>query len=428
MKLKIIFIAITLIYSSGAFAALAGTCSGVNIGIDGTMTTPDYYTSVTQPVTSAISSLSSSLTNSLKMNLQQTGRDLSQAVEATGKNQMSHLEKLHEAERTNTLEMKKQEIITQKSMDGGYLPAGNTCADRSAASVATVSEQTIAYQAKRYGSSMRFRAAKAGGSREQLNEVVDNHRIYYCDPATDPLRCNGHVPAKMYSKDNKPVTMPDADSSSKSLFDGAGNGDHISNLTYVPEQMDAAGAYINTTIAAGDTPAALSPAEAKTDEGQVYQGLKLAYEARISLSREVLLEIQGSRAPIAGSDQLLNNMLETTSSDYGMKDYLERRINEIKKFDWFSKAAQVSPIELLDIQVKSRSDNAGWLAYINNADRDQVVKEQAVMMSLMLRMQYMQLRQSEKTAALQAISSAEAAKANLLPKIDTTMKNLMRHQ
>ena len=428
MKLKLISAAIIALYVTPAGAAIVGTCSGVNIGIDGTMTTPDYYQSVTQPVVSAISSLSSTITTSLQTSLRQTGATLSQVVEATGKNQTSHLEKIHEAERINTLEVKKQEIITQKSLDGGYLPGGNTCADRSAASVAAVADQTVAYQSKRYGTAMRFRAAKAGGSREQLNEVVENHRIYYCDPATDPLRCNGHTPVKTYSKEGNVVNMPDADSSSKSLFDGAGNGEHISNLTYVPEQMDAAGAYINSTISAGDTPAALSPAEAKTDEGQVYQGLKLAYESRISLSREVLLEIQGSRAPIAGSDQLLNNMLETTSSDYGMKDYLQHRINEIKKFNWFSRAAQVSSLELLDIQVKGRSDNPGWLAYINNAEKDQIAKEQAVMMSLMLRMQYMQLRQNEKTAALLAISSAEAAKANLLPKIDTTMKNLMRHQ
>lgn len=428
MKNRIVVALIALIYSSASSAALVGTCSGVNIGIDGTMTTPDFYQSVTQPVTSAISSLSTSLTSSIQTNLNQTVRDLSKVIEATGKAQMAHIEKIHEADRTNTLEVEKQKVITQKSMDGAYLPAGNTCADRAAAATASASDGTVAYQAKRYGAAMRYRAAKAPDTREQLNDAVENHRIYYCDPATDPLRCNGHAPAKTFSKNGKQITMPDADSSAKTLFDGAGNGEHISNLTYVPEQMDAAGAYINSALAVGDTPRALSPAEAKTDEGQVYQGLKLAYEARISLSREVLLQIQGSRAPIEGSDQLLQGMVDSTSADYGMKDYVQGRVKEIQKFQAFNSSPKVSPMELLDIQVKSRSDNPGWLAYINNAERDQVVKEQTVMMSLQLRMQYMQLRQQEMTSALLAINSAETTKANLLPKINTTMSNLTRHQ
>lgn len=418
IKIHVAVILLSLVYSVDSPAMLANG-SGSNIGIDGTMTTPDFYMSVTQPVTTAISLLSTSIQTAV--------RNLSMTVEATGKAQMAHIEKIHEADRSNQLEIERQKVITQRSMNGAYLPAGNTCADRTAAATGSVTDQTVAYQSARYGNAMRVRASKAPDAREQLYSIAKNHEIYYCDKKTDPLQCNGQKqPGKTVKTTDGDMPMPDGDTSAKSLFDGAGDDKHLANLTFTQGQEEAANAFINNMIDSGDTPRALSPAEAVTSEGQIYQGLKLAYESRIDMSRMAMANILAARTHIADSDNLVKAMQDTIpANDYGMKDYLDDRVKKMQKYSpSFNDTTPISPMELLDIQVKMRSDNAGWMTYINNAERDQVAKEQAIMTSLLLRIQYMQLRNQEVQVALQAVASAESAKANMIPRINAAAHGL----
>lgn len=330
-------------------------------------------------------------------------------------------------DRINSVEVEKQKLITTQSYNGAYLPAGNTCADRAAANVSAAADATVTYTSKSFGVAAKRSVAKAPAPKDQLANAVKEHRTDYCDPKTDPKRCDGNAPTNTYEKDGKRVSMPDGDTDSKSLFDGAGDETKAEgNLTYTKEQSIAAAAYVKNAIDSGDTPRGLSAAEFDTEEGRAYHGLKLAFESRVGLSRNILTDIHSARAPIKGSEGLLDEMVSATSTDFNMREYITNRQNEIKKFGQFKSRAPVSPMEIIDIQVKSRSDNAAWWKYINNAAPDQVRKEQAVMMAIGLRMQYMQLRQSEMLSAIQAINAAEATKANMQPRLQSALNNLSR--
>lgn len=306
--------------------------------------------------------------------------------------------------------------------NGVFMGAPTTCAEVASVNVATVAEQTVAYQNQKYSSGSRSRLSKAGTPQDQVKEQTDQHRKSYCDPATDPKKCTDQsgttasVPVAGGS-----VKLLDADVKSSSMFTGTGDGKTtFSNLTFTKEQMAAARAFSENTISVGDTPRGLSPAELNKPEGKVYHGLKLAYTARISMSQDVLSDIISFREPIQGSDDTLKAMLDSTTSNNGLSQYIQGRIDAIKKFYEFS-TPKVSAIELLDIQVKSRTNNPGWIAFVDTALPAQLARESVLMQAASLNLQYMLYRQNEKIMALQAITAAESAKTNTLPRVQAAL-------
>lgn len=390
----------------------------------------EYNSMIVGPMLTAIAGYFTAMTNSIMGTLGVTGPGtlgmINQSINGLSVNLSAANEahfKMMQAQAATNLQT---QVVEQQSLNGAFLGAANTCAVQAGASSATVADMTTAYTAQRYATAAAVRQAKAPPTADQLAGGVVNHRIYYCNPDTDPKKCSdGTAAANVPLAGGGKVDLKDADVKAKSLFDGVGDGTgNTTNLTYTKDQMDASHAFIDNVIAVGDAPKGLSPTEFDTVAGKSYHGLQLAYTARLDLSRQTLEEIASARSPIPGSDQTLKAMLDNTSSDYGMKGYIQDRINMIKKFSQFSGTPQVSPIELLDIQVKSRSDNAGWMSYINIATSDQVRREQVMIAALSLRMQYMQMRQSERIAAMQAITSAETAKANMLPRLQSTLKQI----
>ena len=80
----------------------------------------------------------------------------------------------------------------------------------------------------------------------------------------------------------------------------------------------------------------------------------------------------------------------------------------------YSPSGDVSPMEMLDLNIGRRVDNPDWYKAITaTADTNALLRELIFMQAQALKMQYMGLRESEFTAAIQAVNAAEATKLNM---------------
>lgn len=318
-------------------------------------------------------------------------------------------------------------------VNGAYDGAAGICAHTAAAAAGVVGDKAVAYTAQRYTRGAAVRASTAGSFKEQLNDVQQSHRDQYCDPETDPKRCVNSAlsPAKPSLKvktSDGDVSLANADVDAKTLFNGSGGGSKQSNranLTFTQANMDAAGALNENIISSGDNPRALSGAEFDTPDGKTYEGLRLAYLARRSVAETILAEILAERAPIEGSKEILTALEKNTPKE--LRPYITGRINYIKSFNEFATNPKISPLELMDIQVKSRIDNPDWLSFVNTAPTMQLQREQVIMQALALRMQYMDIRRKEELAVLASITASESLKANMLPRLQAVLASLAKH-
>lgn len=267
------------------------------------------------------------------------------------------------------------------------------------------------------------RAGNAPAASEQSLLVEDTHRRDYCNKDTDPKKCVGSAhPNGSPNSTGEP--MPGADSKSGSLFTGAGQDGRVGNLTFDAPQMLAGTRYIENAIDNVNSPRRLTAAEldAKDGSGRKYNGLRIVYESRMSLARDTLIDILSQRKPMPGSTAILQAI--KAGAPVGGADYIAQRERSIKKW---SPNGDVSPLELLDIEISRRVDNTKWYEAINTqADTASLMREQIFMLALMLKMQYQQLRHGDVTASLNAVQAAESTKLNMLPRISVAEQNILR--
>lgn len=272
--------------------------------------------------------------------------------------------------------------------------------------------------------SAAVRAGNAPAASEQSLLVEDTHRRDYCNKDTDPKKCVGSAnPNGAPNSTGEP--MPGADSKSGSLFTGAGQDGRAGNLTFDNQQITAASQYIANVVDNTNSPRKLTSAEydAKDGSGKKYEGLRAAYEARISISRDALVDILAQRKPMPGSTAILQAI--KAGAPVGGADYIAQRERSIKKW---SPNGDVSPLELLDIEIGRRVDNTKWYEAINTqADTASLMREQTFMLALMLKMQYQQLRHGDVTASLNSVQAAESTKLNMLPRISVAEQNILRN-
>jgi hypothetical protein len=297
-------------------------------------------------------------------------------------------------------------------------PAIDACGGQSMAGYA----QSVVDISRSISSAAKARAAAAAGNAPSIPEqqalVDDIHHHTYCNPDTDPEKCkNGRT-----EKNEKGEDMMDADKSSESLFSGAGVPGRTEDLTFTPKQLEAAEKYIKNVIDSADTPRKLTPSEYDTAEGKKYEGLRTVYESRMSLARNVLIDIKSQRTPMKDSSEILDAIRD--GSPVGGAGYINNRVARLLGWD---PDGNISPLELMDIDIRRRVDNPAWYEAINtSADQVSLLREQTFMLAMLLKMQYMQMRQHEVTAALEATSSAESTKANMKPKLDEAEKAINR--
>lgn len=297
-----------------------------------------------------------------------------------------------------------------------FQPAADACASATAAAMAQAVTQNASYNRSVAGYRGHVRAGNAPSSADQRRQLQSNHLNYYCDANTDPNGC-AKAPLPQTNGSTKKEQMISADERAGTLFGGAGAPGHVANLTYTTQQQQAAQDYISNAVDGTDAPRKLSPAEYNTPQGQQYEGLRIAFESRMSLSRDALEYVLASRTPIPGSNATIKDMISADNGGTGgaSASYINSRLNDPNNgILLYSPSGDVSQMQLLDLEVGRRVDNPDWYKLMNTSmDTNALLREMVFMSALQLKMQYMRLREGEYTAAIAAVNAAEAAKANM---------------
>lgn len=323
-------------------------------------------------------------------------------------------------------------------IDQSLQPASDACATAVVSNAASAASKTLKYNANIIGYSGAYRAGNAPTKADQKRIIVNQHVSTYCDPATDPAQCaaSGEKPAQTNGASSSPEGMVGSDQRASTLFSGAGAPGHVANLTYTPQQKQAAMDYINNTIDGGNSPRKLSQAEFLTPQGQQYEGLRIAYEAKMSMSRDALAYIAASRLPVPGSSSVLTDIANSDAQNGNpgtAAAYIQNRLNDpVNGILKYSPSGDVSPMELLSIEVGRRIDNPNWILAINSQTNSVALqREQTMMLAMMMKMQYMLLQQNEMKLGMQAVTSAEATKKAMDAQISQadlgTMQGLSSH-
>lgn len=298
-------------------------------------------------------------------------------------------------------------------------PATDACGGQTQAAYAQSVVDISQAIASQYKSGARQRSGNAPSSPEQAMLAENIHSRTYCDSETAPGKAC-QVQPKRDSVTGE--SLKAADVKSESLFTGAGEDGRKGNLTYSRDQIDAARQYINHVISASDTPRKPTPGEYGTEEGKKYEGLRQVYMARVSMAQDTMSNILAMRTPIPGSKRILDEI--KAGSPAGGVSIIKEREAAVRRY---SRAGDLSPLELIDLEVRRRADNPAWYEAINTQSNPAALaREQTFMLALMLKMQYMQYLQGEGVAALSAQQSAEAAKSGMRDKLTQAEAAMVR--
>jgi hypothetical protein len=279
-----------------------------------------------------------------------------------------------------------------------------------------------------YTGHVKAGTAPPGPDQQRLIQSV--HVSKYCDKQTDPNQCAGVKPVSNGSTTNE--QMVNSDASSATIFSGAGSPGHVANLTFSPTQTQAGQDFITNAIDGTDTPRQLSKAEYNTPQGFQYEGLRVAYEARMSTARNAMEDILASRTIAPGSYATLQAM--ETADQGKWANYIKKRLNDPSNGILLysngtapgTTAGDASPMELLDIEVGRRADNPDWITNVSADNSVQsLLRGLSFMMADMIKMQYMSLKLQQEALAISATNSASATKADMLPQVMAAEQQVM---
>lgn len=118
--------------------------------------------------------------------------------------------------------------------------------------------------------------------------------------------------------------MPNADVSVDSLLDGAGRPGKQKDLTFTPEQVEAAGRYIMNAISA-NPPEALTGRALDTEEGRKFEMMRREMLSRTSLAQRIHADALAHRTPLSslGGASYQEFISSQVRSRYGSKEYLK---------------------------------------------------------------------------------------------------------
>lgn len=298
-------------------------------------------------------------------------------------------------------------------------PATDACGGQTSAAYAKSVVDVSQAIASRYKAGARQRSGNAPATPEQALMAENTHARTYCDSETAPGK-TCQVQPKRDSISGEPLKA--ADVKAESLFAGAGEDGRKGNLTYSQDQVEAARQYINNVIDTSDAPRKPTPSEYSSPEGKKYEGLRQVYMARVSMAQDTMSNILAMRTPVPDSKRILDEI--KAGSPVGGADIIAEREAEVRRY---SRNGDLSPLELLDLEVRRRVDNPAWYEAINTqANPASLAREQTFMLAMMLKMQYLQYRQGEGLAALNAQQSVEAAKTGMRDKLTQAEAAMLR--
>lgn len=170
-------------------------------------------------------------------------------------------------------------------------------------------------------------------------------------------------------------TMPDGDSNADSLYDGAGLPGKAADLTFTPQEIEAARAYERMSLDP-EPPQNITKAEANTEVGKLYIAMQKAYQANASSAENVMNTIIAEHTPFPGSAQLISDI--NSSSDSAQK-YYNSSASPVAK-----STGTMSLAELEDFEAGRRWRNPYWQVEMGAvADPTKLAREQVFTIAFM---------------------------------------------
>ncbi|MFL9867605.1 conjugal transfer protein TraW [Paraburkholderia fungorum] len=165
----------------------------------------------------------------------------------------------------------------------------------------------------------------------------------------------------------KTSTMPDADADVDSVLIGAGMPGKSIDLTFTPQQQDAARAYARMSIDP-QPPESITRAEASTETGKLYIAMQKAYQANMSSAIKPMNDLIASRMPFPGSAQLIQDIKQSDAA----AQYFNANASSVAK-----STGTMSLAELEDFEAGRRWQNPYWqIEFSAVADPTKLQREQ----------------------------------------------------
>jgi len=294
-------------------------------------------------------------------------------------------------------------------------PSPLTCASMTTA-VASTSIMSVGQSANnsviesKHASRANRGYRRAGGVAAAVDVLTEHNK--YCakgDPTCTPDKAYLN---KKAAPGAPPGSLEDADKNVKTLLSGAGN-DGVDILTYTPEQVDAALAFITNVKEGSLTPRRLNQSESETPAGRIYNAKLIEYDAIKSASSYSLDSILASRMPAPSSELWVKYMMQSANGDSGEK--IKDMLSKIKSHTGSDK---ISPADILRVEILRRSANPQWMLDIQKASSDtMLLRELVIMQALSLQMQYEKLRRDEAASVLNSMQALELVKQRMLPEL-----------
>jgi len=187
-------------------------------------------------------------------------------------------------------------------------------------------------------------------------------------------------------------SMPDGDANADSLYSGAGMPNKDVDLTFTPQEIEAARAYERVSLDP-EPPQNLTKAEAGTEMGALYIAMQKAYLANVSSAQRGMNDMIAMHAPFPGSAQLINDINQ--SSDSAQKYYGANASAVAKSTNTMSMA------ELEDFEAGRRWRNPYWQIEMGAvADPTKLAREQLFTTAFIADINYQNFLKSQRVEIL----------------------------
>ncbi len=375
-------IATIFLFSSPAYAV----CDGCVVNAVQTAST-----SIVTAINTGVSALSN-LLNELDTHLSSVGSKISESIVQTGNMQ-----------RELAIEARQQSEQARINRETA-LPI-DTCA-LSGSNYARQAQQSAHIRASSYrpGNTSALAPIKNSVLNKALSAPAPSieasrrmsaaiHQTTYCNATEVKLDYPGCSPS----------ALPDGDANVESLFTGAGLPGKEADLTFTPEQEEAARAYARLSLDA-QPPENMTRAEANTEAGKLYLAMQKAYQANLSSSEKAFFDEIASHMPFPGSAKLISELKNAEAA----AQYFDATASRIAK-----QTGTMSLAELEAFEVGRRWRNPHWVVEMSvQANPIQLAREQLFIHAFLADMQYQQLQKTKHIEVLLGQLLAATLRAN----------------
>ncbi|WP_144153367.1 conjugal transfer protein TraW [Paraburkholderia sp. BCC1885] len=211
-------------------------------------------------------------------------------------------------------------------------------------------------------------------------------------------------------------SMPDGDANADSLYTGAGMPGKDVDLTFTPQEIEAARAYERMSVDP-EPPQYVTKAEANTEVGKLYIAMQKAYQANVSSAENTLNTLIAARAPFPGSAQLISDI--NASSD-SAEQYYNANASPVAK-----STGTMSLAELEEFEAGRRWRNPYWQIEMGAvADPTKLAREQLYTTAFMADITYQNFQRSQHIEVLLGQLLAMLERTSERPGLDAQLQRV----